>query len=168
MVADKGCRVKRIINISTDLHGYVLPPGLRHFSLYFNALALFCYDLAGEVEPSVLSHKYDRGSVKTMECITCCFRIPFDSPRRGNYSNLFVRQHTSDRVKEVCCQLREPFDSSSQASFSLSDTSESNSLIFSTESESGAVSPPNSTRTLNRRLLPTAALAMSGTCSARS
>ena len=38
------------INISTDLHGYTLPHGLRHFSLYFNALALFCYDLAGEVE----------------------------------------------------------------------------------------------------------------------
>ena len=50
MVAHKDCCVKGTINVVTDLHGYTLPRGLRHFSLYFNPLALFCYDLAGEVE----------------------------------------------------------------------------------------------------------------------
>ena len=63
------CRVKGTINISTILHGYTLPPGLRHFSLYFNALALFCYDLAGEVEFSRERVPFTSAVVLVLRCV---------------------------------------------------------------------------------------------------
>ena len=47
-------------------------------------------------------------------------------------------------------------------SLSVSDTSASNSLIFSTASAEGGPLPPSSTRTLNFRSLPIAALVISG------
>ncbi len=55
MVSLEDCIVKETINTSTDLHGYTLPRSLRHFSLYFNALTLFCYDLTREVELNALA-----------------------------------------------------------------------------------------------------------------
>ena len=53
-------------------------------------------------------------------------------------------------------------------SFNSSDTLDRREFIFSMVSGSGASSPPSSIRTLNLRLVPTAAIVRPGICSAKS